>query len=54
MAGGTPANHATQKHEREPRWFPLIARRFARGCSLSGYWMGFVLEESLLATLGSG
>jgi hypothetical protein len=26
------------------------AGRFARGCSLSGYWMGFVLKRVLLAT----
>jgi hypothetical protein len=49
MAGGTPANHATQKYEREPGRFPLIGGRFAGACSLSGS-VG-IYEESLLATL---
>jgi hypothetical protein len=31
-------------YEREPRWFTLIARRFARGCSLSGISIGFIEE----------
>ena len=47
MAGGTPANPAAladAKYEREPRWFPLIAGRFARGCSLSGVSMGLIQD----------
>jgi hypothetical protein len=30
------------KYEREPEWFPLIAGRFARGCSLSDIYSGLV------------
>src|SRR3979409_719811 len=33
---------STRQYKREPLWFPLIAGRFARGCSPSDIYSGFV------------